>query len=60
MTVPLTVGSGGGARQVESGTGKQKNARHRSMPAFTMGRAKRFAEIPNYTPNFTPGPGAYE
>jgi len=43
-----------------SSLGKQLTTTRRNAPAFSMGRSKRFAEIPNFTPLSTPGPGHYE
>jgi len=43
-----------------SSLGKQALKQRRNAPAFSVGRSKRFMDVPNYTPLQTPGPGSYE
>mmetsp|Transcript_13322 Transcript_13322/g.18200 ORF Transcript_13322/g.18200 Transcript_13322/m.18200 type:complete len:116 (-) Transcript_13322:105-452(-) len=45
---------------VPSSLGKQTLKGKRNCPITVVGKTQRFAEIPDYTPLQTPGPGAYE
>eukprot|EP00959_Pyramimonas_sp_CCMP1952_P430382 9014262-Pyramimonas_sp.AAC.1 len=45
---------------VQGSLGKQTLKGKRTAPAFQVARSQRFAEVPDFTPRQTPGPGAYE
>jgi hypothetical protein len=44
----------------QSAIGKQTLKGNRTLPSYTVGKSKRFGDIPDYTPLQTPGPGYYE
>eukprot|EP00240_Pyramimonas_obovata_P011890 CAMPEP_0118934330 /NCGR_PEP_ID=MMETSP1169-20130426/13764_1 /TAXON_ID=36882 /ORGANISM="Pyramimonas obovata, Strain CCMP722" /LENGTH=114 /DNA_ID=CAMNT_0006877225 /DNA_START=317 /DNA_END=661 /DNA_ORIENTATION=+ len=46
--------------EVPGSLGKQTLKGRRTAPAYQVGKSQRFAEVPDYTPRQTPGPGAYE